>query len=508
MNLNVATYVEQLQRDLATVLTKDLLVAAGLATAADDADLVSSGAAGLAGNYYLTQYIGAPAVLASSSFALTGDPLVDADHLKPAEPVVTIVARLVALLQETFAQKSLADLDIETDAGGAELVANSTWQTLATTIGAILTGVGSLLAGTGGSSVAAALATTAAPPAPTATLTGTDLSDAATLAFSRAYFGSIWTGVGTEGAVDAVRLAISIRVYSKFVSGQRSFQWFDDVAFDLIRDGDPFNNLSAVRVEADRALEQAKSAQRSMRLWAAVGLAVDLAVIGIFTTYTIIANDLEPGSPAFNQVLAMAYAQALVATLTFALLFLLPGTNVVLAVILFIDAIVSVVCEATGVKQDSTKDTGYWLCGGITGLLTKALTYVVNDTTQLMDLTKSDHLAVGFQAPVLTVTADTGGVAVGNTLSLTADITNTAYAGKPNWMGYFYPWQLRDENVKESAVDARFQSNATDFDGDLALGGTTWQRPADYSIEGLPPYPGARYVNSYQRTIDYTMDQA
>ncbi|MCB0121447.1 MAG: hypothetical protein KDE58_04345, partial [Caldilineaceae bacterium] len=506
--LNVATYVEQLQSDLATVLTQNVLVAAGLATAAADADLVSSGAAGLAANYYLAQYIGAPAVLENSSFTSTGEPLVDADHIKPAEPVVTIVTRLVTLLQETFAQKSLAGLDIETDASSAELVANSTWQTLATATGAILTGVGELLTGTGGSSIAAALATTAAPPAPTTRLAGTDLSDAATLAFSRAYFGSTWTGVGTEGAVDAVRLAISIRIYSKFVSAQRSFQWFDDAAFGVIREGDPFNNLSAIRVEADRALEQAKSAQRSMKFWAAVGLAVDLAVIGIFTTYTIIANDLEPGSPAFNQVLAMAYAQALVATLTFALIFLVPGANIVLAVILFIDAIVSVVCEATGVQQDSTRDAGYWLCGGLTGLLAKALVYVVNDTTQLMDLTKSDQLAVGFQEPVLTVTADAGGTAVGNTLSLTADITNTAYAGKPNWMGYFYPWQLRDENVKESAVDARFQSSAADFDGDLSLGGTAWQRPADYSIDGLPPYPGARYVNSYQRTIDYTMDQA
>ncbi|MCB1677016.1 MAG: thrombospondin type 3 repeat-containing protein, partial [Halioglobus sp.] len=110
---NLVTYASQLTSDLATVLTKDALVNAGLASATDDADLVSNGAALLATNYYLTVYSGGMATVDNDVLHLITEPLVDADHVKAAEPVMTIVARLVAAVQSRFAQLSLANLTLE-----------------------------------------------------------------------------------------------------------------------------------------------------------------------------------------------------------------------------------------------------------------------------------------------------------------------------------------------------------------------------------------------------------
>src|SRR5690606_34235729 len=50
---DILSHAGALQTNLANILTKDALVNAGLATAGDDADLVSAGAALLATNYYL-----------------------------------------------------------------------------------------------------------------------------------------------------------------------------------------------------------------------------------------------------------------------------------------------------------------------------------------------------------------------------------------------------------------------------------------------------------------------
>ncbi|MEZ4867006.1 MAG: LamG-like jellyroll fold domain-containing protein [Caldilineaceae bacterium] len=508
--LNVATYAEQLQRNLATVLTKDVLVNAGLTTATDDAELVSSGAALLATNYYLANYIGAPATLENSRFTLTGDPLVDSDHVKSAEPVLTIVARLLAQLQQSFAQQSLANLTIETDASGAQLVANTTWQTLAASPGAILAGIGALIAGDTASSVTIALATVTGPPTPTTRLTGTGLSDAATLAFTGKDFSATWANVGTEAGIETGRLIVNTRAYTKFVTGQRMHDFWDEAARDLVIGGGNPDTIQAYRVEAEQGQYQAVKVQRNVDFWATVGVAAEIATIAIFTTYTILTQHLEPGSPAFHQALVMAYAQAVTALVTFAITVVfaaIPGVNLVLAAILVIDAIIAIACTATGVKQETTQDVGYWLCGGVSGALTKALVYALNDNTLLMDVARADHLDVAFQAPTVAATGGTDGLIVGNTLQMTATITNTAYAGHPNWMGYLYAWQLDDDNVKQSAVDVRLQAGAQDFDGALKLGGTDWQRPDNLTFDDNPPNDGPRFVRSYQRSLAYTMDQ-
>ncbi|MEZ4867015.1 MAG: LamG-like jellyroll fold domain-containing protein [Caldilineaceae bacterium] len=511
---DVTTYAAQLQSALAAVLTKDALVTAGLATAGEDATLVSDGAARLATNYYLTQYVGAYSTLDNELLDETRDPLVDSDHPQPAEPVVTVVTRLVTQLQQTFAQRSLANLAIETNAqadeSAVQLVANTTWKKLAAAPGAILAGVGALTAGDTSSSATIALATVTGPPVVTEGLTGSDRFVEAALDFTRQDFLAAWAEVSATGAIEAARFAYSLTKYFRFQQAKHVIDVWDDAARLAQFTGNK-QLWDTAQLEAQASVREVRGYVGNVTFWAAVGLAVELTVIGAFFAYTVITQHLEPGSPEFNQALAMAYAQAIVAVMTFVLIAAfatIPGVNLLLAAILFLDALASIVCEAAGVQQAKTSDWGYWVCGGLTGALTKGIALAVNDTTLLTDVAREDHLDISFEEPGLTVNGNAGGMAVGNTLHLTASITTTAYAGHPTWMGYSYPWQLDDDNVKEGAIDVRLQNSKDDFEDSLSLGGANWQRPDNYSFDTLPPHDGPRFVQTFQRTGDFTLDEA
>ncbi|MCB0086345.1 MAG: hypothetical protein KDE54_00400, partial [Caldilineaceae bacterium] len=519
---NVASYVSQLTTALASVLTKDALVNAGLASAADDAELVSDGAAVLATNYYLTLYAGGTALVASGDSNLDNEPLVDGDHEKPAEPVMTIVARLTAAVQNRFAQLSLSNLTIESSDSALENVANATWANLASSPSTILTAMGQVAAGDTSSSALLALEEMVAPPAPQS-ISGSGMLDAMALVFT-AY--TLKFEAGSPGAntipgdvrsgLYVVRLGLVLNQLHEAYEKARTIQDIKSRTVELLletyeRDSAEF---AAAYNSALQSFARAENASRWVAnkpsvYMARLGLVFDLALIGYTFTNTVISQHVALDSPAFNQLAAQAVAQVIVAASSYALTVLAaasPGLNILLVLVLLVDAVISIVCAAEN-RHD-------WWCGGINGLITKGITYAINDVTLLMDLEREDQFTVDFDTPTLKAVDQVEGFAVGNTLALSATITANAYTGHPTWMGYLYSWQLRDENVKETAVDFRLQGSQTDFENTLRFGGTDWRFVGAETIldsSGNPaelPQPGKRFEAEFQTSTDAKLERA
>ncbi|MEZ4620085.1 MAG: hypothetical protein R2867_31910 [Caldilineaceae bacterium] len=86
----------------------------------------------------------APVTVAGAN-TVNGETLVDGNYTKPGEPVVTIVSRLVNLVQGYYSQISLSNLALTTTDAELQAVANSTWATLGASPTAVLESVGAIL---------------------------------------------------------------------------------------------------------------------------------------------------------------------------------------------------------------------------------------------------------------------------------------------------------------------------------------------------------------------------
>ena len=75
--------------------------------------------------------------------------------------------------------------------------------------------------------------------------------------------------------------------------------------------------------------------------------------------------------------------------------------------------IISVVCAATNFDKKNP-EAAAWICGGFSGAIAKALSYVIQDTTPLVDLQHENRMQVAVNAPVLDDASGVEGVVVGN----------------------------------------------------------------------------------------------
>ena len=235
--------------------------------------------------------------------------------------------------------------------------------------------------------------------------------------------------------------------------------------------------LSVTGVSVDRLTpEHVLKMQRTTSRWAAAGIVVAVGSAGFSIGMMLANGQIQPDSPQFSQFLAEQIAGVIVDVFYALLDVLIVVGNVarlgsVLAVIAVIDAIFAVVCAAT--KFDQTDPVAAsWICGGISGAIAKALSYVINDTTPLVDFNHENRLAVGVDTPALGSETGVDGLVVGNSITISGSVTNTLYMDNPNWIGYLYWWQWTDQFLDDATFAYQFQSGKQDIP--LDLNGTTW----------------------------------
>ncbi|MEZ4705562.1 MAG: LamG-like jellyroll fold domain-containing protein [Caldilineaceae bacterium] len=482
----------------------------------DDYTSVRQGAAALAVSYYIAHYMPSEGILESPDLS-SGELFADKDYAKSGDPATDIVSRLVNIIQRYYMQISLSNLDIATSDAAIEGVANNTWASLASSSTAVLRGYGDLQSGES-STLAIALREldNFADPEDVAGLTeGHALRVSATI-----------VTVYNEGMATLHFAAAVTRAWILIVPAYKVWEATQHIS--EVRAGYkyvpelyiPVNPPYAEVVLARSQANLSKYGPEFVKT-AKIGLAVELTLIAVEFAWTVASEDIPLDSVEFNRLIAETVASIIVAVVEFAIVLSNPGTAIVFVLVHILDAIIAVICAVADPNgKERQKDatiqdaTIRYACKGFAGLITEALTYVLNDTTLLMDLERETQFDVVFESPTITVADKASGFAVGNTLTLSATITANAYTGHPNWMGYIWNWQLRDENVKETAVDFRLQASQTDFDGGLHFGDTAWQRPEQYRIvtdaAGTPtnPQPGKRFETDFQRSVDYTLPDA
>ncbi|MCB0188803.1 MAG: hypothetical protein KDE31_31250, partial [Caldilineaceae bacterium] len=502
--------ISAVQSALATFFTDSVLDGMISDGTVGDYEQARQGAAMLAANYYMTQFIGVSTVLVGPTVTV-GETLVDDQYLKSDEPVVTIVSRLIALVQRYYTQISLSNLDIATTDAELQSVASNTWANLAESSAAVLESVGTI-----------------------------SENDASALVFQKLEFYTNEHEVDNYmdiGALIVTKQAASIFTYSVYgpklafstvyrikagnaledfrssVARERFWTWYAE------SNSKAFADISPQEVEQLRNLHSSRKTMIKAEAlkWAKVGLAVELTVIAVEFAWTLATHHIPVDSVAFNQLIAKTIAQVIWAIVQFVLL-TNPYTAVAVVVIAIWDGFAAIQCQILrGLVLEEGEEEPESLtafCRGVTSYIVEGVSLAINDTTLLMDLERDNQFDLFFDEPTITPNGTASGYAVGNTLNLTATIEANAYTGQPNWMGYIWNWQLRDENVKETAVDFRLQESETDFDDGLDFGDTAWQRPEQYRIVtddlGTPtnPQPGKRFESQFQLSINHTLTEA
>ena len=198
-------------------------------------------------------------------------------------------------------------------------------------------------------------------------------------------------------------------------------------------------------------------------------------VIAIVATWGAFIATVAMGPKTLTAVLT-ALGKAIAATITaiimFAINFIPVVGQVITAIILAIDSIVIALCGAFG--WDKT-EPGQVFCGGISGLITWAVTpYGYNI---MVDFADPNRLQFGqFD---YTIVYPEKGMAVGNQFHYTASLTNSInLIGIPwDWKAASYAWQYNTENLASSTFQYAWQTEAQDIHENLSRNGQNppWQ---------------------------------
>jgi subtilisin-like proprotein convertase family protein len=183
--------------------------------------------------------------------------------------------------------------------------------------------------------------------------------------------------------------------------------------------------LNAMKSSANMASKVAIAA-------AIIGLIVQTAVaIGLFV-YQVIAAGITFGSFVFNMALAGVIAGIIVSVIIAAIGFIPVIGQIIVAVIALIDTLAMSVCKMIDVETGGdvgNTTAGSWLCGGVSGLASKLIQYVIYNYHPVIDLQAKDRLSFSnFRQDLLNPT----GLVVGNQLLVSADVTTELYRNNPN----------------------------------------------------------------------------
>ncbi len=225
-----------------------------------------------------------------------------------------------------------------------------------------------------------------------------------------------------------------------------------------------------------KSLEKYQSiVSNTAKAWAFSGVVSQIGSSGLIITLALARGAVQADSPAFSRLLAeqigAIIVETFIAILSF-VIFRLPvfPISYFLTALTIIDGVMVAACAAFNLGTDANFNR--WFCGGISGALATAFSYVINDTTPLVDLKRSDRLDVVLDTPVFGNESGLDGVIVGNSVTLSGTVTNTLYMDDPNWLGYVWWWQWSDNNLDDATFAYRMQASAQDIP--LDLNGTAW----------------------------------
>ncbi|MDP6513608.1 MAG: hypothetical protein QF878_10525, partial [SAR202 cluster bacterium] len=241
-----------------------------------------------------------------------------------------------------------------------------------------------------------------------------------------------------------------------------------------------------------------KNMTKVARVGAVAGLLFDVGIAIVL--FAIQSADVEPGSLAHHALIATLAATIIVAVILAVLSASVVGL-VIVSVLLAIDALVGLICHLAGVDQGT--EAASWGCGGITGALTKAITFLIHDQYIVPDLEDEDRLDVTLNSPTTIQNGANQGFVAGNSLSIAGEVENTISLNSVTGMGsagvaaadaiidFLGGGSTLDSLLGRSAFDYALQSSEADHHSGLAQVTLDWTNNTEvFQIEGLFPLSG------------------
>ncbi|MEM7798065.1 MAG: LamG-like jellyroll fold domain-containing protein, partial [Chloroflexota bacterium] len=206
------------------------------------------------------------------------------------------------------------------------------------------------------------------------------------------------------------------------------------------------------------------------------GFVLSTAVIIGMTAYAIAANDVKPGSIEFNFLITKGAIAIAVEVIFLVLALAIPVGTIIFIVIQLIDLIAAAFCEIYEASEGDgslSDDFQTWFCGGITGALTEALTFLIYDNWLTVDTGAEDRLEITFNDPRI-ITGD--GFKAGAEIELGFTITSTITLNDLEEGVIKNSAGTLDlpEIMRESTYDYFLQTDKLDQHDSLGFGETNW----------------------------------
>ena len=221
-------------------------------------------------------------------------------------------------------------------------------------------------------------------------------------------------------------------------------------------------------------------------------------------------NHLKPGSSAFAGELAYAIASMVVTIILFVVFAVLGAIGaIVQAIFGMINAIASLICSALPEKAQKSQ-AAYWLCGGITGLITNFFKWLIYAGTIMVDMDPDDYERLEMYGFDTALNVPKDGVVAGNAIKYSISLTNTIdlmpipVSPYEAFGGYK---QFTKETLARSTFDYKWQQD--DIDLYVGLDGmndlwneTNGGRPLYYTDTVWTPTPFTLDHTGVNRTVE------
>jgi len=450
------TYLTNLETNLETVFTQAELSTLVNGETIDDVSLARQGAAGMGQSYYLSLYVGLNGLLEVDGQSL-GSGAVDnsALALSPGSQAVTnIISDMLDDVQDYYA--SLTNIGVSVIDTNVSAV-SSLAAAFSTSRSDFLKSLGLSLNGEATSTLSLALQQMSGfyqvSEVDTTNLTSVGAFTALAAASTASSF---TTGLGVTYGL--------LKVGSGAFSAKWGYALYKGADFvqDAISAGKTGWSLKAVKL------------WNNTKVWAVATFVASSALSLTFYFLGDYDNHLEQ-SAALARTVA-----TIIVNLIMAVISAIPGIGfLITGIIGLMDGLAAAICAATGVKAGS--DVDVWVCGGVSGMLTEVIRYLIFDQYILVDLQKEDRLSIALDTPTTVQVVDEEGVVSGNKVQVSATVTNTLSLNKPTGMGSginylldLLGWADWKEVMRQSTFSYTLQTSPTDQHAGLSQNQLAW----------------------------------
>lgn len=455
---DLASYLEHLSTDLASIFTTSV-VSTLVDGATVDASAAQMGVLLLAQSYYLSLYAGLINTVEQDGVSASSDPISSSVLTISSSPAVSVIGAMLDSMQEFFASRGL----ISTSADG--LVSSNMAATLAGARGTILTTFGTIA--TGATSTYGAALLDLSIYANSVSLSLEDFS--INQAVSTAGTTSIAAAVNQAG-VSQTTADLGVTAYEQYNTNSKLKKVYKIYkVYKNLKKLELADSLADVISYLAKSTGTIKGVIKLSKSSLAVGILVD---VGLFLL-TIISSNISVNSLEFTALFARLIATIIVDIL-FTMLALTGVGLLIVVLIALLDLAVGWICEAAGVKSGSDVDT--WVCGGISGVLTNVITYLIFDQTPIPDFSNKNRLDLSMQTPSITQITSNDGFVAGNQINLGFDVTSYLYKNSQGFSFMWdYFWQYDDQYLDDTKI--AYQLGATK--SEPTPQSVDWQIPSD-----------------------------